>query len=173
MTKFFIATIIGCGLMIPTQALAISTAKTSVNKEIGKDAHHKVVKKAVNKKKVAPKKAAKKSEKKAKRTVVSLDFSEKEKKSVDFKKVQIVKAKNIPAKKTVKNKDRKLASVSQPMSVKQLKKTTKPYWAAYCRDGIVLNSQVYCALKNPQKNGLKAKNTKMAVNRDLEAKKRK
>ncbi len=171
MTKFFIAVIIGCGLLIPAQSFAEVTTKTDVKKELKKDiVPKKQSKKSVTIKGVA-KKAATKNSKKGKkpaRKVVRVDF---DKSPQPAKKVQLVSHKDFK-KKDLRPANRKPAS--NAMTVDQLKKSTKPYWSAYCRDGIVLNSHVYCALKNPQKQALKAaKKNKMAANKDMEAKKRK
>jgi hypothetical protein len=175
--------IIGCGLMVPIQAFAETTNnKTEVKKEIRKThvqkvsgkkhAKNKVTIKKVAKKAVAKKaNAAKKADKQAaKRKVTTVDFT---KSAAPAKKVQLVSHKDFQ-KRDFHPRGRQPASHGKAMTVEQLKKSTKPYWANYCRDGIVLNSQVYCALKHPQKQALKAgKQVKMAANKDLEAKKRK
>lgn len=201
MTKFFIATIIGCGLLVPTQAFAVKSTQQGVKKEIKKNVISKVAKKVDKKSK---KSALKKVEKKAPKKVVRVDFEApaapvKKVVLLDFdtpvapvkkveaaKPVAVAKQKVAPKLNKVKKKvqivktklpkkSRGLASVNnKPMSVAQLKANTKPYWGAYCKDGIVLNNHVYCAMKNPQRQALaKAKQTKMASSKNLEAKKHK
>jgi len=171
-TKFFIAIIVGGGLMIPMQASAdtINNNSNGVKKESKKDVHHKKLHaKKSTAKKAKYKKAALATPKPVERKVVTLDF---DKSPTLNKKVQLVSAKDFP-KREFHPSNRAPASQPHPMTVEQLKASTKPYWAAYCKDGIVLNSHVYCALKNPQKMGMKLKTTKMASSHDLEAKKRK
>jgi hypothetical protein len=134
-------------------------------------------------------KAIKKVVKKANRKVVRIDFDSPQTAPkvvhLDFdtqpikaEKTQMVAKQEAAAAKTQVVKTtmpptRAPASLAKPITVAQLKKTTKPYWAAYCRDGIVLNSHVYCALKNPQRQGLRAKQVKIASNKDIMSKKRK
>src|SRR5690606_12225693 len=120
-TKFFIALIIGCGLMIPAQAFSEVTKQTDVKKEMKKNVvSKKQSKKSVTIKGVAKKaavknakgkKSAKKAVKKPARKVVRVDF---EKSPKPAKKVQLVKNKDFQ-KKDLRPANRKPAN--QAMTV--------------------------------------------------------
>lgn len=155
MTKFFIAALVSCGLLIGAPALAASVAKKEPEKIVKKE-----IKKEIKKSK-AVRTTLQKKEAKPQRKVVRLDFDKPAKKSV--------KPKKVAAKAKPKVTTKRLPASAPPVVTVAKLKNKKSYWSMHCKNGFVVKNNVYCAI-NANKT-VPAKKLKQAKTQGASSKK--